>query len=193
MGLQPHHPIVVCLDGHFYRRLDPPPHLPAAAPPPPTAADAAALGNSADAAATCLQGSGLGGAQAVVSVVGKAYGRMGLVRAARALCSAGAAPADVTGEALAREMLRPLPTPTPGGPACAGERGGAAGDGEWAAAAAASEPELAINVGPPGVCGDFLPWQVRALHGRLMQPFPCSSGAREWAPVHNKLLPARPI
>jgi hypothetical protein len=165
----PHHPILVCLDSRFYRRIDPRPQ-----PPTPAASNTPKPGVAPDAAAAVAAGPPpAGGRPAVVSVVGKAYGRMGLVRAARALCATGATPADVTGDALAREMLRPLHAPAPaaapavpadGGPATRGGHGACTGvcteDEEWAAAAAAGEPELAINVGPPGVCGDFLPWQV---------------------------------
>ena len=89
--------------------------------------------------------------------MGKAFGRLGLVRAARAMCAAGTQPQDVTAEALEREMLRPFGAPQPGGVAADTDPGELAAE----AAAIAGEPDLAINIGPPGVCCDFLPWQAR--------------------------------
>ena len=99
-------------------------------------------------------------ARLVISILGKAYGRMGLVRAARAVCAAGVNPADVTGDVLVAEMFRPKTTAAPAGEG----RSVDTSDEQLAAdlAATASEPELAINMGPAGVFGDFLPWQVRS-------------------------------
>jgi hypothetical protein len=147
------------IEGRLCRRLDlaiAPPHFALKHPVSKRGRKA-----GADASGTAQQ-------QVIISIVGKAYGRLGLVRAARAMCTAGAAPADVTGDALVREMFRPPCAAAPaGGAGCAGSGDAAGDEAEDKAAAAelaetASEPELAIKLGPPGVCADFLPWQVRA-------------------------------
>jgi hypothetical protein len=149
----------IWIEGRLRRRLDlaiAPPHFALKHPVSKRGRKA-----GADASGTAQQ-------QVIISIVGKAYGRLGLVRAARAMCTAGAAPADVTGDALVREMFRPPCAAAPAGGAGRAGSGDAAGDeAEDRAAAAelaetASEPELAIKLGPPGVCADFLPWQVRA-------------------------------